>query len=530
MSENRKTSSARRTKKAKEEARRTALNKLIGWAVSRSLVARYDALQMDPTRKQPEIRTDPSWTEQQFRDEYRIKSYVLCENLYQNTSIGTTMDTAIKMTVGRRGGTPLFTGEDREFATAFYNTWKRHCGFDEGEGFQEMLEQILRIVKVHGDCLVFLDNVLTGGKLRVFDADQICSVTTADFDKWRVEHGLPDHCRQVSGCVVTGEGRVLGYFVTMLRNRYSVDIDSAMFLPIDTCRRVSYHKFHSQYRGEPAILANLQLTEDTKELLKSEVAAAKLASELPLVVEQPEGLDADRLSGMLEGFDGGLDDLTEGTGVEPDDLTKLVEAATVDETKVFNAFEGKASIAQVKHGTNVTNLTNAARPSQPIQSWVDVLNDANGKLLGVMSLFSRGRADNSYSSGMIEIGISQKQFESDQKMLERNVIDYCMEQLLPNSEYEVYWDKAIQVDPEKYEKTIDMQLRGGRTTFREVLGPDWKSTLSELAAEKEYIKSIGLTNLSIFQTLSGQEVTETRVEAETEVNQDKPEDTENGEN
>ena len=505
----RKPAARRMTKKAKEEKRRAALNKLIGWAVSRSLVAKYDALQMDPTRKQPEIRTDNSWTEQQFRDEYRIKSYVLCDNLYQNSAIGPIIDNSIRMTVGRRGGTPLFTGPDKEFATAFYNSWKRHCGFDEGEGFQEMLEQILRMVKVHGDCIVFLDPVLTEGKLRVFDADQICSVTTTDFDKWRIEHNLPDHCRQVGGCIVTGEGRVLGYFVTMLRNRYTVDISDALFLPIDACRRVGYHKFHSQYRGEPGILSNLQLTEDTKELLKSEVQSAKLASELPLVIEQPEAFDSDKLSGLLDGFDESLDEITDGTGVEPDDLTKLVEAATVDETKVFNAFEGKASIAQVKHGTTVTNLTNAVRPSQPIQSWVDVLNDANGKLLGVMSLFSRGRADNSYSSGMIEIGISQKQFESDQKMLERNVIDYCMEQLLPNSEYEVYWDKAIQVDPEKYEKTVDMQLRGGRTTYREILGADWKDILTELAEEKKWLKEMGLDNLTPFQTANGNESTET---------------------
>ena len=515
------TASRRMTKKAKDAARKEALNKLISWAVSRSVVAKYDALQMDPTRKQPEIRTDPSWTEQSFRDEYRVKSYVLCDNLYQNTPVGATIDTAIRMTVGKRGGTPLFTGPDKEFAQAFYNDWKRHCGYDEGEGFQELLEQILRIVKVHGDALVWVDPVLTGGKLRIFDSDQICSVSLTDFDLWKSEHGLPEHCRQVGGVVVSGEGKVYGYFVTMLRNRYSVSIEDALFLPIDACRRVSYHKMHSQYRGEPSILANLQLTEDTKELLKSEVQSAKLASELPLIVEQPEGLDADKMSGLLSGFDD-VDDLTEGTGVSPDDLTKLVEAATVDETKVFNAYEGKAAIAEVKHGTNVTNLNNAARPSQPIQSWVDVLNDANGKLLGVMSLFSRGRADNSFSSGMIEIGISQRQFEADQKMLERNVIDYCMEQLLPNSQYEVYWDKAIQVDPEKYEKTVDMQLRGGRTTYREVLGADWKEILTELAAEKEFIKSIGLDNLSIFQTSSGQEL--------TEVEQDHLEDTDNGEN
>lgn len=494
---------ARRTKKEK------ALANIASHLVNRLLVARYDSLKPAPTRKATEIRTDLSETEQNFTADKRILAYAKCDNLYDNTALASILDTSIRLTIGKRGGTPLFTGADKDTMQKWFTSWKRHAGYAEGESYYEMLALILRLVKLHGDCIVWVDPILTDGKIRVFDADQICNVAIPDFERWKYEKGLPEDARQVEGVVVDGTGKVYGYFVTMLRNRYSVNISDAQFLPIDTCRRVSYHRKHTQYRGEPAaFLANEELTEDTKQLLKSEIAAAKLASELPLIVEQAEGMDADQISNLLEGY-GSLDELAEGTGIDAEQLGML---GKTHDDKTFQAFEGHAAVASVPNGTKVTNLNNSQRPSPQIQSFIDLLNDTNGRALGVMSCLSRGRADNSYSSGQIEIEISWKAFEEDQKMIERDVVDYVMETLYPNAEYEVYWDRAIQIDPEKSEKTFDMALRGGRTTFRDILGTDWKLIIDELAEEKKYLQSKGLDNLAFFQTSSGQEVTEVQSE------------------
>lgn len=490
---------ARRTKKEK------ALANIASHLVNRLLVARYDSLKPAPTRKATEIRTDLSETEQNFTADKRILAYAKCDNLYDNTALASILDTSIRLTIGKRGGTPLFTGADKDTMQKWFTSWKRHAGYAEGESYYEMLALILRLVKLHGDCIVWVDPILTDGKIRVFDADQICNVAIPDFERWKYEKGLPEDARQVEGVVVDGTGKVYGYFVTMLRNRYSVNISDAQFLPIDTCRRVSYHRKHTQYRGEPAaFLANEELTEDTKQLLKSEIAAAKLASELPLIVEQAEGMDADQIANLIEGY-GSLDELAEGTGIDAEQLGML---GKTHDDKTFQAFEGHAAVASVPNGTKVTNLNNSQRPSPQIQSFIDLLNDTNGRALGVMSCLSRGRADNSYSSGQIEIEISWKAFEEDQKMIERDVVDYVMETLYPNAEYEVYWDRAIQIDPEKSEKTYDMALRGGRTTFRDILGTDWKQIIDELAEEKKYLQSKGLDNLAFFQTSSGQEVSE----------------------
>lgn len=502
---------ARRTKKEK------ALANIASHLVNRLLVARYDSLKPAPTRKATEIRTDLSETEQNFTADKRILAYAKCDNLYDNTALASILDTSIRLTIGKRGGSPLFTGADKDTMQKWFTSWKRHAGYNEGESYYEMLALILRLVKLHGDCIVWVDPILTDGKIRVFDADQICNVAIPDFERWKYEKGLPEDARQVEGVVVDGTGKVYGYFVTMLRNRYSVNISDAQFLPIDTCRRVSYHRKHTQYRGEPAaFLANEELTEDTKQLLKSEIAAAKLASELPLIVEQAEGMDADQIANLIEGY-GSLDELAEGTGIDAEQLGML---GKTHDDKTFQAFEGHAAVASVPNGTKVTNLNNSQRPSPQIQSFIDLLNDTNGRALGVMSCLSRGRADNSYSSGQIEIEISWKAFEEDQKMIERDVVDYVMETLYPNAEYEVYWDRAIQIDAEKSEKTYDMALRGGRTTYREILGTDWKQTLTQLAEEKKFLKEIGLDNLSFMQTSSGQELSEVYLEHEKEINKE----------
>jgi len=490
------------TLQRKNAALRTAATKLVGLLRSQSLVARYDSLRPDPLRRPLEYRVDPTETEQQFAAWYRIKAYLQCDELYDNSPIGPTLQTAIRLAVGTRGGTPLFRGEGADAYQAAFDAWRPHAGYEEGDTLQDVLQRILHMVRIHGDCLV-LCNELSDWRVRLWDADQICNV--ADWDGMARDLGLPEDTRQVEGVCIDASGKVLGYTVTMLRNQYGVDNRDATFLPASICRRVAYRRKHTQYRGEPAFLLNEQISDMTKELLKSELGAAKLASEMALVVVQPPGQAANEaLAGIIEGFgqEGGADGLAKDAGLSDDDLAALTEAAKPPQT--FEAFQGRSSVATVANGTQVQNLQNSNRPSQPIQSWLDMLNDANGRALGLMSCLSRGRADNSYSSAMVELNVSWAAIRQDQALLERQVVDYIVGQMFgADADYECYWDSAFSVDPEKTEKTLDMQLHGGRTTFREILGPGWEQHLRQLAREKALIEQLGLTNLSFYETASG---------------------------
>jgi hypothetical protein len=230
------------------------------------------------------------------------------------------------------------------------------------------------------------------------------------------------------------------------------------------------------------------------------VSAAKLLAEHTLVHKRPSSFLAGALEGMSDS------QITDGTPISEEQVAAL--KAKVSGTNEFKALAGKAAIAEISNDEELTSLDNGNHPAPAIREWMDKMDDANGKRLGVMSCLARGRADNSYSSGQIEVTISWSSFEEYQKLLERKVVDYVCGILFPNVQYTVVWPKAFEIDPQKAEQTKDMQIRGGRTDFEELLGPYWKKKLQKLADQKKFLEENGLTNLSFFQTPSGAQAQE----------------------
>ena len=462
----------------------------------------YDSLKSDPLKKKAEIRYQDTLTEQMFNAEKRVQSYADANDLYDSNDAGSILDANIRLAIGTEGGIPIFTGDHAKEAQDVFDEWKKTAGFCEREHYNVMLKLILRTVKLHGDCLIMMDPVLTGNKLRVWDADQIVNLNATDFKRFCDEYGCYDgtpskgtQWKQVEGSVMNTSGQVMGYFVTSLRNRYAVSMDDASFLPIGLASRVSDKKKITQYRGESLLTPNADLTDDTNTIIKTEVKSGVVNAEHSFIVKRPP-------STLNPGIDMLTDEqLIADTGVSEDVIKKIKES--VAPTTDFKDLKGKAAIGYIGNDEDVIKMDNANRPSMPIQQWLDKMNDINGKRLGMMSCLSRGRADNSYSSGQIEVSISWAAFEDDQKLLERQVVDYVCKILCPGVAYTVTWPQAFEVDPQKSEATKDARLRGGRTTFRELLGPHWKEQLIELAEEKRFIIDHGLDNLSFLQSVSG---------------------------
>ena len=461
----------------------------------------YEALRPDHRRPPLDIRTDATLTQQEFRADQRIRAYGLGNLAYENDPVGAIVDTCVRLTVGTQGGRPFFTGDDASQWQVLWNEWARHAGFAEGENWNEMLAMILRTVKIHGDCLVLLDPELTDGRLRVWDADQICPLGDADFRKWGESAGVPvtggpndPVWSQAEGAVLDPEGRVQGYFVTACRNRHAVTLDQASFLPASLCRRVSEHVLVSQYRGAPVVLPTADLTNDTRNLIKAEVAAAKNYSETALILEKPDlhATQAAVLSAVTDET-GAIDsEVLEAAALSGAEVREQLAALQDTTASDLQAIEGKSAIGYVPSGTNVHELSNANRPSQPIQQWMDKLADINGQRLGVQSCLARGRADNSYSSGQIELEISWSKFQEDQKMLERQIVDYAVSILCPGAAYTVVWPRAFEIDPQKAESTYDAQLRGGRNSFQRMMGPGWEAWLDDRAEFAAACKKRGI--------------------------------------
>lgn len=463
----------------------------------------YTALKPDPTRAKPKIRYDDTVTEQSFRADLRIQAYAISNDLYDNDDVGSILESNIRLAIGQKGGIPIFTGDGAKEAQDLFDEWKKHADYIEGKHWNWILKLILRTVKLHGDCLICMDPDFTDNKIRIWDSDQVCNLEETAFRQFcdefngydDVVHNDETRWKQVEGSVTHRDGRVIGYFVTSRRNQLAVRREDATFLPIGFAQRVSDDKEITQYRGEPLFLPNSELTADSRTLIKSEVMAAKIHAELPLVHKKHSNV----VLGDIDGLS--ASQAVEGTDIKEEDIDKL--KAKADEMTNFKAFEGKAAIGEIGPDDELINLDNGNRPSIPIQQWMDKLNDTNGKRLGVMSCLSRGRADNSYSSAQVELSVSWASFEDDQKMLERQVVDYVCAILCPGVKYKVTWPEAFEVDPQKAEATKDARLRGGRTDFEEQLGPYWKTKLQKLADQKKFLEEKGLTNLSFFQSVSG---------------------------
>ena len=470
---------------------------------SRDIRQEYETLKKDPLKPKAKIRYQDTLTEQMFNAELRIDAYAQSNNLYDNDDVGSILETNVRLAIGQTGGMPVFTGKGAKEAQNTFNTWKKSAGYAEGEHWHDMLELILRTVKLHGDCLVLMDPDLTGNKLRVWDADQIVNINDTDFRKFcdtfggydSDEHNDKTRWKQVEGVLMDTTGRVIGYFVTSLRNRMAVKLEDATFLPIGLARRVVATKKITQYRGEPLFLPNSDLTLDTRSLIKSEVKSGMINAEHAFFIKRPATLLGDAIGDLSD------EQIVDGTTVSEDQLAKMREKAEANTD--YKAFKGKSAIGFIGDNEDVIKMDNASRPALPIQQWMDKMNDANGKRLGVMSCLARGRADNSYSSGQIEVSISWASFAEDQKMLERQVVDYVCDILCPGVAYTVTWPEAFEIDPQKSEATKDARLRGGRTTFEEMLGPYWQQKLLQLAKEKKFLEENGLENLSFFQSVSG---------------------------
>ncbi|MBQ7178799.1 MAG: phage portal protein [Victivallales bacterium] len=477
---------------------------------------RYEALKNDPDRPRRERRTDATRTEQWFSGEKRIRSYDLADDLYDNEDVGATLDSCIRLTIGVNGGSVWFTGMDKEKYQEQFNAWKKVAGFTENENFSDLLALILRTVKLHGDCVILCDPDLTGGKVRIWDADQICSVNDSEFRRWCDENGYAD-CRQVEGVVLDADERVLGWWVTMLRNRYSVDMKDAMFLPSTLARRVSYRKLVSQIRGESALLANCDITSDTGALLKSEVQASRNTAEIAVAIIKPAAASNNALAAMTQGIS--PEKLTENTGFTPEEIASMTAAAKQDNT--FEAYSGKSALAYFDNGTQIQRLNNDNRPSTSIMEWTNNLADRNGRRLGVMSSLARNRADHSYSAGQIELEISWKQMEEDQKLLERQVVDYVVGTLYPNATYVCNWPAQFEIDPQKGEAVKDAKIRGGRDTLMRQLGPNWQEILLQQQAEMEFVKAHDLTTTPYLQPQAGTAMAKEQRDAGEDENGDK---------
>lgn len=479
---------------------------------------RYKALNPDYLRSPIDWRVAPTETEQVMPANERLTAYRLGDAAYDNYITGSIIDTSVRMTIGPRGGHPFFTGGNAAEMQKHWDRWARRCGHQEGETWSEILGIALRASKVHGDCLALLDTLLTDGKVRLYDADQICDIT--DFDTWCYSRGWTPASketgsgyRQTAGAVTDPEGKVVGYFVTAVRQSPAVSSQQATFLPITICRRIGERRKITQFRGESQLLPLDQLIADTNSLLSAEVASAKNHAELSFAVIDPPNAASE----MKAALDGAIDEetgrirddvlemLPEGTESDPRDALRQLAPAPAEMLRL----EGKSAYGRFPSGTQIQSLDNANRPSPNIQAWQDKVAEMGGQRFGLQSCLSHGSTNASYSAGQLELAISWRKIAEDQEMLERQLVEYAVDIICPDAEgYQVIWPSMLEMDPEKHQKTLDAAIKGGRQSYQDQVGPAWREKLKQMKEVADYCHSIGLNPAALSwlgETLAGNE-------------------------
>jgi hypothetical protein len=473
---------------------------------------RYDALRPDPLRRHVDFRVAPTETEQTMPAVERLRAYRLGDEAYDNYITGSVIDTSVRLTVGATGGRPFFTGANAEKLQAKWDAWASTCGHQEAESWSEILGIALRASKVHGDCLAVIDADITGGKVKLFDADQVCDIT--DFSTWASARGW-DEYRQVAGAVVNPAGQVAGYFVTGHRQTPAVTSADAEFLPVEICRRIGERRKISQYRGESQLLPLDRLIADTNALISAEVASARNHAELSFAVIDPPGAGSEikaALDGAIDEETGRIrDDVLEllpgGLDTDPRDALRQLAPQPAEMLRL----ENKSAYGRFPAGTQIQSLDNANRPSPNVQSWQDKVAELGGQRFGLQSCLSHGRTDASYSAGQLELAISWRKIAEDQAMLERQLISYAVSVICPGAEhYTVQWPSMLEMDPEKTQKTMDSAIKGGRQSYQEQVGPGWRKKLDALKEVTDYCRAIGLDPATLSwlgETTAGNEKT-----------------------
>ena len=153
-------------------------------------------------------------------------------------------------------------------------------------------------------------------------------------------------------------------------------------------------------------------------------------------------------------------------------------------------------------------LLDFKRPQAAFAEFVKSATIRAGAALGLSKTYSTLTTDSSYTAFRGDLLMSWVTFATEQKRLERTVLDWLASKVLefggfdPSLRAVWLWPTMPQVDPEKDTRANLLKMKNGLVGYADVMGANWEESVAENAASVDYARQQGL-NLDADETVSG---------------------------
>lgn len=390
------------------------------------------------------------------------------------------------------------------------------------------VESIIR----DGDFTVIVDEDITDNKFLTYEADQVCAIND---NQWKIHApelgytykdslGNVVPCKQHSGIITDGFGKVRAVVCTNIRGQTTIDIKDATIFPINIVNIVMKSSRFSQYRGNSMLLAMLTVIADFSDLIQAEIQSAKRQAVESILVRQDNPVEQ-----FLTSMNMTQDQLTEGTGVAMNPTTPQRY------DNLENIYGG--GVVYASKQDEVTHLKNE-RPNQEISQFENYMKQSCGGSLGLYKMFSTLEVSTSFSAARAELHLTWAAFRAFQKILEESVLRFRNEKLIESwvsrgllpaipgdidacETYVVEWSRPPELSPLDEVNASLAKIRGGLSNWDIENGADNEKIQTRLAENVKFLKDNGLDMLSFFETKAGAPIVP---EKETEESE-KPEET-----
>ena len=492
----------------------TAKAKLQTIAINKraEVLQKYDAVDSRNSKKRRQSVIEKDGEDKQMTQQEGLTALALARDLQRNFTVTKAHLTQLKIHSVGTGAKLVINLEDEATASAvdwFNGAYAKDCDSRDDTPLGEMHGQIIETVIREGSCIVAFDDFdEDDGKLIFWEADQYANIEKSSWDK---EPLSKQGYKQSGGIITNTKGKVYGYAVGSERGRGIYKTGEYTILTRDQAKLLKNPFRFNQKQGISGILTAANQYQDTYEALAGELQTIKAHSKMGGKVTK----NADYSGSSVE------EDLLLKGGTNPEAIidgtnTTPAPAAPAENYERLEALAG-GFVDYLDVGEDFT-LLSSNRPNLNLKEFVDWITTMNGASLGLFSCYSTGQVSTSYTAFRGEQILTWPMLYYWQKWLERRFCDWHaikairygiskgLLKALP-----IGWENKItflfpdmpEVNPLDAANAKSAMLKNGQTTFRKLLGPNWKKILEQLAEETSHIKSIGLDWLGIFETKAG---------------------------